>query len=1363
MYIMKITIVPNVYITGMTKNYGELDDAGNKGKGKVRTFPLMTETPITLTIKNNPAFVRFNNVMNGYEKITEKERLAIERGAIQSGVRVVYGLNNKIIGWDSGGGAGNFSTDIGELFQFFPTDNRERLYIIREIKKQLKDIIKDRVQTAFNNDIGIFMDDGQSPPIVLDEPDSWNGDEEFQEGYIKNNVKATFQIVQDTEYLDRIPFGQERVFKLHAPVLNGITTFYQHKDKSLTCGYDYIVNTYGKRNGFKKVAGDKYLVDKAIHKPTEEAKLIYEEWKKLYWDEFHNAGSKVDIIHTLPSYISVSEIEDDDWYKIKGVKFMDRWLKKNEKELTLCVLDLVKWCIMAKVRLNVMDHDNSYYLNYNPDQFRDRYRRSKFNNHNISLVVKYSHAYFIEDPLIKLSLSLRDTLHKLDLETPVKKGKETNQKEETTEVEIDYIINARDDEWNGNWKDTPPPTIEKLIELSKSEDRTHYYIDTPNVNGLVNILYKSYDIPPTCLSGSIQSIHTASYGLLKVYSRHKSPPRVDKLKDNREQVEQTYTKLWEKYPKLRTNWGKLATATSIGEAVYEDLKLEDHTSMFNTALRKIFYNNEIKPDNRNKSSNGTPVFSIDFKRAYTTAIMNNEYRYNIYDAVSQVGKFNGNFQPHLFYLCYNKCEGFPLKEGNGLLLYHGSLLRLIRDKVDIKYVVNPIRTLSPNHFVPFVDKVNELEEEGVFKDITKSKEVVNCFVGNLKRKDGITDYKLWLIDNKHTAMREMLKGRMPCKLVDTANYTKETMLVGKPKHVYHFHSAQPIRLQIMEQVNEQLYLLYLHYKTCLHTYKFVSIFQNDIKQRRSVAKLRGKKIIGKINRKIDFTPNLVGVKTDALYLQSPIKCEEFTKKRRTPFGTTVETKEWDTNSVGVWDNFIGYIYKTWNELSDWKVLPESKLTTWDWGKACKEYSKQIGVKYIPNEWNTDIDITYKWDKDIGGKILINHLIVSGGGWVNGLGGRGKSELIVSLDNIIKRNRIRYKWMRGIYKTLCPDKYFDKLEEWRDKNPCSYRKFAPTNKASNRIDGKTLHKGLGIPVFGDKKDEVGEEDILQDPEVSSGVYLESVLRKLEGNPADKKHACNIIVVDEISMVNGRMWSYLAYIKLRCPTIKFILCGDIDHQLKPIGEERRNFGHAYVIKELCEFNRLTLHYNFRTGQTTDQLWELCKSPSYFRNRTGEDTDRNLCYTHKKRKEVVDYFQDKIVNPIVLIPPETDRKKDEHNETFKFTYGTPVIARISNADLDICKNELYYIVGIGDSISLWEPDRKKKVIIPRDDIMRMVLSGYCLTIHKSQSETYRDKYTIHEWDKLSNVIDNNFQRLRYTALSRSSCWEDNVFIKS
>ena len=71
---------------------------------------------------------------------------------------------------------------------------------------------------------------------------------------------------------------------------------------------------------------------------------------------------------------------------------------------------------MGKVRLNVIDHDNNYYLTYNPQQYKDKYSKSIRTNINISLIVKYNHAYFITDEKLKLSLSLRDTNYKLDLD-----------------------------------------------------------------------------------------------------------------------------------------------------------------------------------------------------------------------------------------------------------------------------------------------------------------------------------------------------------------------------------------------------------------------------------------------------------------------------------------------------------------------------------------------------------------------------------------------------------------------------------------------------------------------------------------------------------------------------------------------------------------------------------------------------------------------------------------------------------------------------------------------------------------------------------------------------------------------------------
>jgi hypothetical protein len=269
----------------------------------------------------------------------------------------------------------------------------------------------------------------------------------------------------------------------------------------------------------------------------------------------------------------------------------------------------------------------------------------------------------------------------------------------------------------------------------------------------------------------------------------------------------------------------------------------------------------------------------------------------------------------------------------------------------------------------------------------------------------------------------------------------------------------------------------------------------------------------------------------------------------------------------------------------------------------------------------------------------------------------------------------------------------------------------------------------------------------------------MIGNFEACVTDRKHSLNVMVIDEISMVDGRIWSFLSYIKLRIPTITFLLMGDIKHQLKPVGEENRQFEHAYVIKELANFNKITLHYNFRTGQARDELWERCLEPQTI-NRQGEDTIRNLSYTHKKRKEVIDILQNKIVNPIVMVTPEEDREKEGHNDTLKFSWGTPLIARKSYSDRDIWKNEIYLVTGL-DPIRLYEPERHKVVEVEKQELLRMFLSGFCITIHKSQSETYRDNYTIHEWDKISQS-GNNFLRLRYVATSRSDDWENKVFIK-
>ena len=91
-----------------------------------------------------------------------------------------------------------------------------------------------------------------------------------------------------------------------------------------------------------------------------------------------------------------------------------------------------------------------------------------------------------------------------------------------------------------------------------------------------------------------------------------------------------------------------------------------------------------------------------------------------------------------------------------------------------------------------------------------------------------------------------------------------------------------------------------------------------------------------------------------------------------------------------------------------------------------------------------------------------------------------------------------------------------------------------------------------------------------------------------------------------------------------------------------------------------------------------------------------------------------------------------------------------------MEILKNEYYTITEIGDLITLKYDDKEIKV--SEKDLIKYFVSGFCITIHSSQSETYRDEYTIHNWGSLSGNTD-DLLRLRYTAFSRSSDWEKQV----
>tara|TARA_R100000231_G_scaffold65792_1_gene52885 strand:- start:496 stop:4434 length:3939 start_codon:yes stop_codon:yes gene_type:complete len=1306
---VKFSVIPDIIFTGTTIDYGGFDEDGNRGEKSIRSVRLIPDKPLTISVAEDK--------------------------------------------------------NIGE-----------------EIRNILRDQVKDALQVGMDMDIGILVNNPNSPPIVIKKPNDWEGNVEVQDAFTKQYVKATFNIIKRDGKTINNPqkFGLERVFYLSAPQLNTEIDFYNHNDDSLSCGYDYIVNQFGNKNGLKKIAKNKQAIDKAINNPTKEAQLIYKEWEKEYWDEFN---TEEEDYNPLPEYIDTNDIEDREWYKINCVDLSKETYKNKEIEDSLCVLDIVKWCIMGKVRLNVIDHDNNYYLTYNPQQYKDKYSKSIRTNINISLIVKYNHAYFITDEKLKTSLSLRDTNYKLDLdglnairgngkvEEKIKKKKMTikelqkrwekglgESSEEEEEEKEDYVrITIAEQDYIINSIKKPPPTPEKLVEYSNGKKTTNYYVDECRLNGLVDYLYRYYKLTPDRISNiNRTTIDKVVYKNLNVYSSKKRPPNLEYLDNNRTDFYNDYGKLINLYPNL--NKAYIPSDTEIANEIYDSVATEDILSMFNSNTRKLFFNNEIKPDNRkiNKTQyNDYPIISFDFKRAYTTALKTNEFNYCVFDAICHPVKYRGNFRPDRYYIAKNL--DINLRGGYGKrMLYHGVFLQYLLDKVEIQSVIHPRKEIPKDYFNKFLERIIELEELGLLENIAKPKSLVNNFIGALKKKDGINEYTSWLINNKETAMRELMKGNVPIKLKDECGWRNECMMTSKAKHVIHFQSAQPIRLQIMETINAQNLKLIKHYKTCLYSMKFIHNYQDDIKQRKILKKIRNKKSTIPKNKKfkeIDYIPTIYGFKTDAVYVKSPFKSQLVKKKQIVDF-KEVEKREW-LKSESMY-NFINYVVDTFNKDNDWTIVNENIMEGYEYDECIRKFKPQIPIVLGKNKWHTDIDIKHKWDKNIGGKLLLNHAIYNGGCWIDGLGGRGKSELIIRLDELVAKNKIKYRWIKAFYKITKPNKYIDLCEEWRNRNPVYYEKFAPTNIATNRIEGKTLHKGLGIPVITDEeKLEEDEEQPEDDIEYKS--YINSILKRLEGD--GKKPCYDVLVFDELSMIGGYLLSILSYIKTRIPRIKFILMGDLEHQLKPVGEENRNFINSLAIKELSNYNKLTLHYNFRTGKTIDELYEKCRDNPQGLVHYGEPTIRNLCYTHKKRKEIIDYHQNNIDNPILDI--ETKDTKTGHNNRFVLEVGTPIIARRSNKEKEIFKNEIYYFDGLVEDKIQIHNDRNEVELEDKEQLVRLFCSGYCITIHKSQSQTFRDDYTIHEWTYISQRTD-NFLRLRYTAMSRSDDYENKVFMK-
>ena len=1236
--------------------------------------------------------------------------------------------------------------------------NIDKAYRKIFIRNKLQQLVLDAYDMGRNNDINEFIDeDPDSPPIKI---------LEITDDELKLRLRgSTFRVIRinDTNINN---FGEERVFLSAPPSIRNDTCEYFKPDESklimvdvdhngkpmkekvpASCAFQALHQLYHGKKNYKKATKN----FSGIKKYATKEPPMWDSWAKRYSQQFN-----IDKLDRQTQYEIDEDVLEDfesEYFDLETTEIKNDIWTDEEQHNSLSVLDLVRWCMNTRTNFYGIDFNGQLYCSYIHSEFvRGKNDNPVESNYSVLVKIANNHAYFVNDPSLKKSVGNRIhnwSSERFDPPTLQKKNKEYSYDlpiQENDESAEDYEKRCekfRQDFIDSSWlapsitneesKDKPPPTPQQLL----SGEKKTYYLGVSNLNKLLSWILEHTDIQPTNISG--KNSHTIDEFRIedttvrsnKHYPYTNPPP----LK--------TINKLKKLYPDLPVK--SFPTATQVGKQIFKSTVKDDveHQSYTNSNTDRIFYDGEIKGDNRVRRKRLRTPFahSIDLCKAYTNSIIDMDVSYSVLDAVSQPQLYRGYFNPNYFYLCRELKNVYPLRGVKGLVLYHGCFLRHLLGKglVIIKYFIKPVKELPCDYFKQFAEKTIELcDKNSLGKDLSY-KRIINGFVGGLKKPERVSGFHHHVETSATTASRSFYNGSIINHL-DEKRY-----LITRPYIKRYMMTGQPIRLQIMDKCNEKLLDIYYTYRAGLTLQKYLCSQDYNYNTQASLAMCR----------------------TDALYFESPIKTakKEIVSEKRTD-DNGEDYEYWDPAELYV----DGKLYNRFERLLDFvektcktECKREKEILEPLW--SFTQFKSQRKVIPQMNVWKDTLTIDKYWTKDIGARLLLRYAINNGGAWFEGRAGVGKTTILETLNKTLEENQKRYnEFWKNFLKEKYEYTYFSEWENWRNDNPCYAVRLAPTNKACNLIGGKTLNKGLGIPVMSI------DEEATEETEDSFGEnYFERMVNNIAGDGRTKP-SFDLIVVDEISMINGQMWSFLYYIKKRIPRIKFILCGDIKRQLPPVREEYRNFMGAYVIKELSNFCKIKLEYNHRNKTNGDVMWdEWSIHPERFQiDPKAPMTDINLCWSNKTRKWVILDKQRCMMGDTHEIHAKDyvreDNKyitdKDKQLAWIRFKIGTPFIANRSNGENDVAKNEIWKVSDIdGDNITLKLRD-KEPLTITRKDLFFDWYSAYCITIHKSQGETFSEKYTIHDWERIPKTRLG--RKLRYVAQSRSKDPENNITYK-
>lgn len=307
---------------------------------------------------------------------------------------------------------------------------------------------------------------------------------------------------------------------------------------------------------------------------------------------------------------------------------------------------------------------------------------------------------------------------------------------------------------------------------------------------------------------------------------------------------------------------------------------------------------------------------------------------------------------------------------------------------------------------------------------------------------------------------------------------------------------------------------------------------------------------------------------------------------------------------------------------------------------------------------------------------------------------------------------------GVGKTYFVNQLINLIKESGQKYEC----LAPTNKSARLINGITLDSLNHKSIFNNN----------------------SIVRWA--------NSIKYLIVDEISMVKEKFYRLLSNIKKINPTIIFYICGDFE-QLEPVNDTwTGDYQNCAVLKDLCHRNQLILT---QCRRSDEELFNLCKNVkkvNVFDFSVKVETDLNVAFTHETRKTVnhicmMRNIQKSESKPICIPADEYNPKTQE----LQLINGMPIICHRTNKKMEILNSDRFTITSINNkTIKFTNELRIEKALEPIEvelkDFNKYFYLAYCITVHASQGETFKEPYTIYDWHQMR-------RRAKYVALSRGT----------